>query len=249
MGAGTLTVVPQLTFEFADVKNRKLLGDAREISSLYLDLDIDSLPDYRERESRNDPFASMRTVNSAYHRELAWYTITHQLCTRFELAVRNQSSSVAHDVRVELTVALDRVLLLDEESWPELPDRSWDRLMPRHRRILLKGETEVKVKRLDDRWLLDVAVEKVQPMATAWVRGGFYAGRTETGSIHLAGTVAADNLPQPMPVNLDIHVAAERRPIDLDELLKIERQRYLASPEALRIKAELVKRAKEKAGG
>ncbi len=249
MGAAAIAAekVPQLKIEFADADRRQITGNYVDLSSTYLDFGEEDLPAYNESDS--SPFASMRSVNHEYYRELGWYTVTHNMCTRLQFAITNESSSVAHDVRVELSAPAGRVLMLDDSTWPEVPEKSWDSIMPRHRKILMKGETDISAKLLGDRWIVDIAVEKVQPMSTAWVKGALYIGRSESGVIELQGTAAADNLPKPQPVSLTANVSADRRSIDLKELQRIERQRYLASPAGVRMTEEMERRAREKKGG
>jgi hypothetical protein len=86
-------------------------------------------------------------------------------------------------------------------------------------------------------------------MTTTWVKGAVYIGRSESGLIELAGLASADNLPKPQPVTLSVSVSAERRSIDLNELRKIEHERFLASPAGVRMKEEMERRAREKKGG
>jgi hypothetical protein len=109
MGAAAVSVVhtPILRVEFAHAASRQLIGAETSIEVEFLDLgDIETLPDYTE--SRDPLFPGMRHVNSAYYRELAWYTVTHHLCRPFHFAIVNSSSVVAHDVRVELYVERNR---------------------------------------------------------------------------------------------------------------------------------------------
>ena len=112
--------------------------------------------------------------------------------------------------------------------------------------VLLKDEVEIVARHVDERWIVDVTVEKVQPRSTAWVKGFLYIGRRETGDIVLAGTVSADNLPKPQPVSLTVHVSTQAKSIDLKELLRVEHERYLASPEGQRWQERLERRVREK---
>ena len=130
MGAAAVPVaeVPHLSIEFADVLNRRRLGAAAEITVVLLDIgDPEALPDYTEPTGSG--FALMRSVDHNYFRKLAKYTVTHHVYKPFQFAVVNESAAVAHNVRVELSTPEDRVLLLDGNSWPELPERSWDALI------------------------------------------------------------------------------------------------------------------------
>lgn len=112
--------------------------------------------------------------------------------------------------------------------------------------VRLNDKVEIVAKCLDERWIVDITVEKVQPRSSAWVKGFLYIGRRATGDIVLAGTVSADNLPKPQPVSLAIHVSAEARSIDLNGLLRVEWERYLASPEGQRWQKKIERRAREK---
>lgn len=247
MGAAAVPVaeVPHLSIEFADGLNRRRLGAAAEITVVFFDVgDIEALPDYTQ--STDPGLASIRYVNHNYYRKLAWYTVTHYAYKPFQLAVVNDSAAVAHDVRVELSTPVHQVLLLDDDSWPELPERSWDPMIPKRMNVRRKDEVAIVTKPLDERWIVDITVEKVQPHSTAWVKGFLFIGRRETDNIILAGTVSADNLPKPQPVSLNVHVSAEAQSIDLKELLRMEQERYLASPEAQRWIERIERRAREK---
>jgi len=174
----------------------------------------------------------MPSVNRAYYRELARYTIAHHAYKPFQFAVVNDSATVARDVRIELSTPANKTLLLDDVSWPKLPPKDWDVLKTMN--LPMKDEVEIEARHLDERWIVDITVEKVQPHSTAWVKGFLYIGRQETGDIVLSGTVSADNLPKPQPVSLTVHASTEAKTIDLEQLLRVETERFLASPEGQR---------------
>lgn len=251
MGAATVPAaeIPNLSIEFADGVNRRRLGMNAVINVVLFDLgDPEALPDYEE--SADPLFPLMRTVNRGYLRELAVYTVTNHVCKPFQFVVVN-GSAVAHDVRIELSTPAEQVILLDDESWPELPQRNWNMYASISNSVnaQFKDEVEIVAKCLDDRWIVDITVEKVQPHASAWVKGFLYIGRRETGDIVLAGTVSADNLPKPQPVSLAVHVSAEVKSIDQKGLLHIEWERYLASPKGQEWKKMIEKRKREKGNG
>ena len=64
-------------------------------------------------------------------------------------------------------------------------------------------------------------IGKVLPHAHAWAPEPIFLGSRTTGDLVLAGRLLAENLPQPIPVELTVHVAAAARDMELDDLLPL----------------------------
>jgi hypothetical protein len=242
MGAAVVAAAhpaPRLEVRFADVQNRQLKSDCLAVNGICLDLgDIEKLPDYVESSKGPWGMDYLRgEINHHYYRELAWYTLTRKLCSPAQIAIVNNGSSLAQDVRVELGVSEPKALLLDDDSWPDVPRASSDLLsLSLRNNIQLKNNNigdYVRCKRLDDRWIVEIRATKVQPKSIAWVPGFLYVGRAESGGVVLDGTVSADNLPAPQAVKLIVDCTIERRTATLQDVLALERARYLALKKSL----------------
>ena len=140
-----------------------------------------------------------------------------------------------------MKVAGERVVLLNEHSWTDLPEQSWDSYMPNSRFRMPKA-SQITATRVDNQWYLDMQVQKVQPKTASFVIGRLYVGAKASGDILFEGKISADNLPQPLPCELKVQFLSETRSVTLADIQEFERQRFLASPQYRRF---LEQRAKK----
>jgi hypothetical protein len=163
--------VPRLAVKFGDMRQRLLLEQPPEFKLTVLDIgDFEELPDYSEEPPRIGGilFPMARLVNPNYYRELAWYTIARNVCSPIQLAVTNESATVAHDVRIEVSISDAAVRFIDDRSFPERPESSSDLFLTTNRvRTIL--DTDVRVRKLESKWLIEATAEKVQPKSVTWV--------------------------------------------------------------------------------
>ena len=142
------------------------------------------------------------SVNRDYYRDVAQFTVARNLARQCQFAIRNDSSTPAIDVRVELFIQSPSVLLYDHDSWPRSPEAHDYALVNPLARLKNDPPLDVEAKKLKNQWVVDLFVEKVQPNSTAWLNDKLYLGSKLTEDIKLTGTIAADNLPAPQPVSL-----------------------------------------------
>lgn len=248
MGAASVQVIdaPILRLTFADAAKRITLASPLNLTSLFLDAgDLDQIPDYDEVRPRDGlSFPMPRAVNRSYNRQIVHFTLTRKLYTPVEFAIVNESEAVAHDVRVSLVASGTRPLLSDDHSWPDLPERGWDTFPVGAPRLHLPKQTDIHAKQIDGRWLVDMSVAKVQPHTTTFVQGTLYVGAVETSDVMLVGRISADNIPLPQEAQLTIHVDSQTRAVTLRDILQMENERFLASPERQKMLARIAKKRK-----
>ncbi len=227
---------PDLEVYFADPKTRKRLSDKVKIESLDLETPkISEIKDYSPRKA-SYMIASFHNENRHYYREIVNYTRVTKLVTSLYIAVCNSGSSVAQDVRLEIKIdkAGGNVVAIDPYDYPELPNMGYDRL---DFRPVISEKTfvsEVAVNDIDDSWIIEARADKIQPKATYWFQDSFYLGSFESCEIPLNITIFCDDLSIPKSKQLNVSVLTKHKQASLEDILELERERFLSTPEGQR---------------
>lgn len=99
---------PILDLFFANKDNRVLLPDVQNVFSLVLETPPEKdIPDYNGDRPRRPEWGhsiGLEQPNYDYYRKLVKYTSLNRLLTPINFAIKNSSSVVAKDVRIELTI-------------------------------------------------------------------------------------------------------------------------------------------------
>jgi len=221
---------PELEFLFGDLDKREVLPDVVKIECLSLEVPRKKdVPDYVERRDPFDPTPSisMGTTNREYYRELVRYTAADRLYTSLNFAVKNTGNAVAVDVRVEIMIRDKEgvVKLLDEPGFPKEPQYSYFHFDVMNSQMNSIPEYDLRVKKMEDYWLVQAELEKVQPQSTAWVRSRLYVGSIKTTDIVLDSVCYSDNLPEPVKKKLLIKSEVESRNASLDDIEELDKER------------------------
>jgi hypothetical protein len=228
---------PELHVFFADPKTRTRLQDEQNVVSLVLETpEPSSIPDYG-MERQSFVTISLSRVNYSYYKELVDFTKTSRLVSPFYFAVGNTGSTTAKDVRLEMKI--DKVgkdvLVMDSYRFPRVPERehSFD---PSYLGLRSKAKTDyVKVRDIGDFWLMEARADKVQPQASHWFNDPFYIGSHQSHSIDVLISIFADELSTPKQQQLRVNVQSEHRKVSLEDIIRLEEERFAASPEYKRL--------------
>jgi len=174
---------PTLELYFADKGNRLFLPDVQSLISLVLETPPQKeIPDYNgDRHSRPDwaRGIDIERPNYDYYRKLVKFTSLDRLLSPINFAIKNSSSVVAKDVRIELKIKdMGNVIkALDEYHMPEVPRSSYSAFDHINYQVQNVGAShDLTAKRISDYWLIETGVEKVQPQSTEWIHSRLYLG-------------------------------------------------------------------------
>ncbi|MBA7533709.1 hypothetical protein ES705_25952 [subsurface metagenome] len=219
---------------FADPKTRARLTDEQKINSLALNtLKISTIPDYTQEHG---PLYNIRMTetNRSYYRELVEYTRKTKLVSPIHVAIENSGPSTAGDVRIEMKIdkAGGNVIVIDSYEYPEIPESEYKKF-PFSPGIMNKIPVnyDVIVSDIGDSWIVEARVDKVQPKATHWFQDPFYLGSYQNCEVIIDITIFCDNLNIPKSQQLTVTVKAEQRKANLEDIVKLERERFRSSPE------------------
>jgi len=185
---------PELEVEFAQLSDRKPLGQQVEIRGLVLEpLTDDELPEVRER---SNPYGisvdfALGTLNHQYYRELRDFIWARGAVRAFGFVARNKSRVVAHGVRAALRVPYTDDLLLIE-NYPRRPVVRYDlsRLI-RPATAMDAFNPDIWFDRHGDEWHVNVDFGKVQPGSDAWTSSRLHIGTRTPGTALLHGNCSA----------------------------------------------------------
>lgn len=211
---------------FADPESRTEVHP--EISSVVLVPPArNAIPDYEVARGPYD--LGITHTNRDYLRELVRFTCHYHLLSPVYLAVRNSGRATAQDVRVEAHIAAADagVVIVGADDFPGVPKRE-HQLTPV--RFQTRGApADVDAQRVQNTWLIQARVGKVQPAATAWLRDPFYLGARADVEVKLDIVVYADNLREPHRQALNIPVRSSTQPSALEDILELEKKRFASS--------------------
>jgi len=238
MGSSSTQIAgfPELDVFFCDPENRLRLAETPVISSLVLITpDEKSIQDYSPKRynpwglSALDPLQGR--VNYNYYRKLVKYTKVSQLVSPLFFAITNLSEITAHDARLEIKLPgkTHDVVALDGYDFPDVP-KSVQPLWVIPRFDETPRNYEITVRNMGSEWLVKAQIEKVQPKSTYWIEDPLYLGALVSIDVELDVSVFADNLPEPHQQKLLVRIEAEKRQVDLDGVLLLERERMRSDP-------------------
>lgn len=223
MGRDTILsyAVPLLNLKFAELKNRIELNTAIELTSIAYDEIPTPLPEMGEK-SRNTIFdipESTSFVNKDYWRELERYIRIHSLVRPVGLVLRNQGSSLAQQVRVEIIGSNSNgITVIDEDDLPKEP--AYRLLEKFHFNRPFWKQKQTTVEHHGSQWTLTVNFGNVQAQSCVWATEPFYIGSSIQHELQLEASIYADNLPQPQKVPLTIKCNVTNKPALTLEILK-----------------------------
>lgn len=233
MGRGTQVQTPEVLLDvyFAEPTSRTRVTPT--ISSLVLDIPaVESIPDYRTKPP--DPFGRTMGIyeRSEYYRELAQFTKVDRLVQPIWLAISNQGTSAAFDVRIEVSIPglNGAITVLGADAYPGVPRMQTHPMYMTMQPQAVRRAASLQVHRIGGDWTASARVEKVQPKFTKLLDDPIYLGTDLSTEILCSVTAYADNLPAPHCQVLTVSAETSRRSVSLQDILELERERFGDSP-------------------
>lgn len=231
-------VEPSLELGLFERETGRMLGHELAIQSTLLQAPPESdIPDYRENRDLYSSIAG--SLNRDYYRELTRFTQIVNFVRPLSLALRNSSSVSAHDVRMifEIEDVENRLLFMDEHQFPRAPKARYD-LMFVPPPVLSAVECDVDVSRVGSTWRIQCLFGKIQPHDTVKLSSDLYVGSMESGLVSLDGKLYADNIGHPVPARLDLTIETRTKEASLEDIERLEYERFAQTPEGKRLLAE-----------
>lgn len=221
---------PELELFFSNVKKREILPDVREIECLSLRAPIKKkIPDYHDNSDTYGayPTISLESTNRNYYRDLVNFTVADKLYQNFYFSVKNTGTAVANDVRVEIVINSQGkvVKACDESDFPNVPRYSYSHLDNLNAQVPSASEYDLRVKEIDNYWLVQAKIDKVQPQNTGWIQCCLYVGAIESKDIVLDSTCFSDNLSEPAKKKLLIKSLVKSKDVSLSEIKEFDKER------------------------
>lgn len=135
----------------------------------------------------------------------------------------NGSTTLATNVRIHITQPkLDGLVFLDSSDYPEKPRYSGiGPVSPAFRGFQNAfDQIGTYLEDIGEDWEITIKLGNIQPGAKEW-SDVFYVGAAQPCTLKLAPIIYADNLSNPLQLQLELSLTPQERPISLDELISI----------------------------
>ncbi len=210
---------PQLELSFVDSESRAKLGSSIELISTIVNYDSSNIPRYGSHFIQGYP--TNHYENSSYYVEMAEYVSETSLLNPVKLSLKNLGEKLASNVRVKIdSESTGNLSILSKYQYPEPPIsnslyRNFN--LNNLNNHLLKSKS-IKVSHFQDRWLLEGKFHNIQPKDEVLSDDVFYIGATKPTEVSLTALIFADNLPNPIEVELKVIIKIKERQLNLEEL-------------------------------
>jgi hypothetical protein len=175
--------------------------------------DRDAIPDY----SVSSGPISVRLAgnNPDFYRELIDHLRDRFGLREVTLLVRNTGSTTAYDVRLRARVEdpSAQLIIKDATQLEDFPSRSiFERLTP-----FASARATYDIRQTQSAWIIDCVIGKVQPQASVEV-GGLCVGATASRNVKLPIELYADNLHEPICLQLGVEISVQQAEITMEDL-------------------------------
>jgi len=214
---------PILKIEFADNKNKTILGKNIKVESEYWNIvDKDDIPDYTESNYYNEQLHfRIGSKNSAYYREVVEYYFSKKLYQSISFSLYNDSNILATDIKIEVKLEGNIVNIL--KKLPKYPENSYDYLKNNINRLNdIEIKPDILVEKRNDIWYLELLFKKIQPKQRLYCKDLIYFA--VAGEALLKYIIYADNLPEPIDSNLSIKHSVKIKEMSYKDVLKYDEE-------------------------
>ena len=218
---------PNLSLEWSDLEDRCVLPSPCALRTVILE---PRLPDgtFNRTRARLAYNSVHPYINPNYSKELIEFTYSSHMLQELGFRLHNGSETVARRVRFVGHLKNQRdFVLLDWEDRPLRPHENT--LFALHRNIRpiveqLRSDPDPCVQVFKDYTEVTIEFGDVRPHDEIWSTTPILLGALEEGTIILDGQLRGDNLPNPIPCQLEAKFEVEVRPMELADVKRcIER--------------------------
>jgi hypothetical protein len=212
--------IPSLNLEFANpVENLNEGGEInRQLKFLEIP-DLKKIPDYHEKRGASWPtsefmsFYDLTSINRDFYRDMIEYY--HLKLKSFEVGfcLKNDSSKVVNDVRVEITIETpsNELIFFKKNKLPdfprprnELPHAALAAQINNVRKVPLTS-----IKRIEKGYLIELLFGKIQPRQVIFLPETIYVGANKRCIGELNARIFGDNIAAPIETKLLLRCEVE----------------------------------------
>ena len=166
------------------------------------------------------------------------YTKISRLVLPVHIAIENKGAVTAHDVRLEMKIDKSggNIVVMDSYEYPDVPKAAYNSfdLTSISMASAAPIKYDIEVNDIGDFWIIQARADKVQPKSIHWFKAPVYVGSLDTCNVVLDVTVFSDQLHTPKQQEMFVKIEVEYQKVDLEGVLRLEHERFLASPEYYR---------------
>ena len=218
---------PKLTFCFADLESRQIIGSETEAETKIINiLNESSIPDYGSSSSGifsidfYDP-----TKNKNYYRELADYVKQYNYFAPIAFSLYNESSIVSSGINIELSIKNKNNILTicEKDNLPDLPSSEGIILRHNINTIINSSKSTTRLRRVGTDYLVNFYIEKVQPKQTIFYEENLYFGSTKSSNVQIEFTIYSDNLSNPLTGTLTLSLKPHEKSISYQDIPRLNK--------------------------
>lgn len=219
--SSTQSQIPKVDCEFANPTTRTLYGKEIEVTSSVLVLN-EPIQNFSPRQSTFDIASFGSSPNRNYYRELFQFYEYQSLLKKVSIRLINIGNVTAFNARVEISIAEDKLLFVQESDYPGRPQKYHNYLAPINDRVSLPAIAQIgsrlSIKKNGAGWLITINFGNIQPKAEDWLEEPIFIGSRKPQDVRFDAIIYADNAPNPLHVPLCIHFSTDDVVRPLQEL-------------------------------
>lgn len=193
---------PELDIQFAELKNRQLLGTELSLDSTHVVLK--SIPNFKDKGFKLETIVE--------------YINEESYLNKIGFAIINTSKIPAEDVHLKVDINYNPALIIrDKFDMPDLPSNNIYTLKGNFRPIN-QEKAIVKVNRYRDIWEINSDLGNIQPGATVWTKEEFLIGAKKSLKVEMDVQVVANNLIEPIEMKFPVKIDVKYRPLQIEDI-------------------------------
>lgn len=221
---------PNLEVFFADISSRIRLESPQRIYSVTVIGPKDSeIPDY---SSSQHAFVNYLTRdNENYYRDLIKCVSFSEFTTAINFGIHNIGDVSVTNVKAEIKCNRKNgnVFVFDRDDIPEPPNMIRDITANFHRHF--KNTLDIHVQEVGQDWIAETTLDRLHSKDTHWFKDGIYVGSLENCTLELDVTLFSEEIIDPIRQKLLLEIESKTINATLDEIDKMQYNKFLASPE------------------
>jgi hypothetical protein len=194
--------VPTLDLQFFEPGDRKPLGRKIKIQSVAYDPPKQPIPNLEQPRTSyygglSLPVPLMEEVNPSYMRDKEKFVRASSLLRKVLLGIRNTSTILAEDVKLEVEGSLLGGIQVEEEL-PQRPVQRRIEKVPYMRPLWWNSHITPDIEVHGDQWRMTVRFGNIQPGYLSIMDVPFLLGSRECKELTMYAKIFANNLPSPV---------------------------------------------------
>lgn len=227
MGAADIKMANDVAvnLQFADLKSQSGLGNKIIIDSKVLELDKKAIPDFVDNSSQSFMNIGYGSPNKKYYKELVAYVEEGMLTSPIGFTLKNLGESTIHNAKMVLTFERnENLMMLMGDDFSSRPRKYFNFLGPMantsNNFVNTSARSNISLEVYNQKHVLSVEFGNIQPKFSAWSDEPVFIGCRNDEVLTLSAYVFADELSEPLSVDLIFDFKTEKMELSLRDLEK-----------------------------